>query len=175
MIEVVPHDAAWSAAFADECVRLTAVMAHPEVRIEHMGSTSVPGLAAKPVIDILVGVLSLELVDSRTVGLVGLGYEAKGEYGLPGRRYFRKSALDGQRTHHLHAYLTTSPDFRRHLVFRDYLRSHPDRAAEYGALKVQIAGEGVAQRSDYSAAEADFVAALERDALSWAAKSREPR
>ncbi len=99
-----------------------------------------------------------------------LGYEAKGEYGFPGRRYFRKYAPDGTRSHHVHVYVRSSKDFHRHLVFRDYLRAHPDRAAEYGALKQAIAAQGVCNRKAYGAAKAEFAAALEREALAWEAR-----
>jgi GrpB-like predicted nucleotidyltransferase (UPF0157 family) len=107
------------------------------MRIHHIGSTAVPGLAAKPIIDILVEVSSLAEIDATTDGMAELGYEAMGEFGIAGRRYFHKGG--NQRTHQIHAFKKGNPHILRHIVFRDYLRTHPDAASEYGRLKKKVA------------------------------------
>jgi GrpB-like predicted nucleotidyltransferase (UPF0157 family) len=105
--------------------------------IHHIGSTAVPGLAAKPIIDILMEVTALEELDALNQRMESIGYTPKGEFGIPGRRYFQKGGDD--RTHHLHAFARGDFNLARHLAFRDYLRGHPEVAREYGELKRAVA------------------------------------
>ncbi len=163
-VRLVPHDPAWAGMFRRPAALWADVLGDAGVRIEHIGSTSVPGLLAKPVIDILIAVTDLDAVDLCIPALEARGYEAKGEYGLAGRRYFRKSDVRGVRTHHVHVYADTDPAIARHLAFRDYLRAHPDKAAEYGALKQALAGQGLAGE-DYQTAKAGWVRRIEAEAL----------
>ncbi|MFY0637395.1 GrpB family protein [Maricaulis maris] len=163
-------DPRWPERFGLERDRLCSVLGEVAGRIEHVGSTSVPGLAAKPIIDILVGTDDLDLLDARSVDMRDACYQVKGEYGLPGRRYFRRDAADGTRLVHIHAYLRQSDDFRRHLVFRDYLRAHPDEAGRYGEHKLalsRVAGLGSQQ---YQSAKSAIVREIEARALVWAAR-----
>jgi hypothetical protein len=101
------------------------------VVVHHIGSTSVPGLAAKPIIDLLPEARSLVLIDELTPAFERAGYVAKGENGLQGRRYFTRDR-EGYRTHNVHIYQAGDPDIERHLAFRDYLRSHAQVRDEYG-------------------------------------------
>ena len=121
--------------FLTERAVLSQVFRDATVRIEHVGSTSVSGLGAKPMIDIMLGVEHLAIVESRTPQLAAAGYkyvpELEAEF--PERRYFRKPP-SGARTHNLHAVEVGSSFWSRHLLFRDFLRTHPEVAAQYVAL-----------------------------------------
>ena len=115
-VTVRAYDETWPQRFEVERARLSALLGGSVSRIEHIGSTSVPGLAAKPIIDILVGTDRLDRLDACNAAMRAAGYQVKGEYGLPGRRYFRRDAANGVRLVHIHAYQTESDGFRRHLV-----------------------------------------------------------
>jgi GrpB-like predicted nucleotidyltransferase (UPF0157 family) len=122
---------------------------------------------AKPVIDMLGIVTALEELDARAHRLGALGYEALGEYGIAGRRYFRKNAPDGTRTHQLHTFALGSPEIQRHLDFRDYLRAFPEEAAAYAALKQQLVARCGSDMDAYSNGKTDFIRAVERRAAQW--------
>ena len=130
-VTVVPHDLAWRREFNVEARQITECLGDVVTRLHHIGSTAIPGLPAKPTIDILMEVVDLESVDAATPSLKTLGYEAMGEYGIPRRRYFRKNDASGKRTHHVHAFELGSDEVRRHLAFRDYLIAHPSAAHAY--------------------------------------------
>jgi GrpB-like predicted nucleotidyltransferase (UPF0157 family) len=121
-VRLVPYDSTWPLEFAAEAERIERACEGMPLRLEHIGSTSIPGLAAKPVIDILAGrpgnVAGNKYVDA----LRQIGYEHKGAYGIPGRNYFRRGT---PRTHHVHMVSWSSDLWRDHLLFRDYLRLHP--------------------------------------------------
>lgn len=168
---VVPHDPAWAVAFQIEAQAIARAMPDIILAIHHIGSTSVPCLAAKPIIDILAEVSALNALDAASAPLEALGYEVMGAFGIEGRRYFRKTDPSGRRTHHLHAFERSSPHLVRHLAFRDYLRRHPEKAAAYGALKLALLAGGESRES-YQAAKAPFVAATEIEALAW--RQRDP-
>ena len=168
-VTIVPYRESWPDDFAAEAARLRTALGPACVRLHHIGSTAVPGLAAKPIIDVLVEAESLAALDARGGEMEKLGYEVMGEFGLPERRYFRKDDAAGVRTHQVHAWLAGSPELARHLAFRDYLRKHPEVAREYGALK----GRLVAASRDleaYIAGKDAFVKEVERRALAWAGR-----
>lgn len=145
VIAVVPYQPQWSETFVAEQLLLQQALGTVAIAIHHIGSTAVPDLAAKPIIDILLEVSSLAELDNLTPQLLLLGYSTKGENGITGRRYFYKTApqsspgTPSQRSHHLHAFATDDPHLKRHLAFRDYLIKYPARAAEYQALKIAAA------------------------------------
>ena len=109
------------------------------VAIHHMGSTAIPGIHAKPIIDMLAVTEDVRLLDEHASRLEALAYEALGEFGIPGRRYFRKNNVAGERTHQIHSFQADSPEITRHLAFCEYLRAHPDAAREYETLKLRLA------------------------------------
>ena len=171
MIEIVPYDCSWPARFGMEAARIEEAMDGAALRIEHVGSTSVPGLAAKPVIDIQVSVASLEKLELHAGPLSRLGY-VHIPFGAVDLVYpfFQKPAA-WPTTHHIHLCVSGSEHERRHLAFRDYLRAHPEVAAEYVAVKRQLAAEhGGATpetRELYSLSKTEFVrCVLERALLS---------
>ena len=165
-IVVVPYDPAWPERFQREAVAIKALLGDNLLELHHIGSTSVPGLQAKPVIDMLAVVRSLEDTERCYPGFEALGYECMGEFGIPGRRFFKKGG--DQRTHHIHMFTPASDlDIRRHLAVRDYLRCHPEEAAAYGALKEQVAQAYPYDNEGYCDGKDAYVQALERRALAW--------
>ena len=117
---------------------------------------------------ILAEVESLGAVDAREDRMEVLGYEAMGEFGIPGRRYFRKST-GGVRSHHVHAFVVGSPELVRHLAFRDYLRCHADVAREYNDLKLRLADSCKGDLEAYINGKDAFIKRIEREALAWRA------
>lgn len=160
-IVLVPYDSDWPRRFESERILLARVFADAAGSIEHVGSTAVPGLGAKPVIDIMVGVSALAEVESRIPELERHGYEYVREYEaqLSERRYFRKPGV-GSRTHHLHAVVRGSAFWRRQLLFRDYLRAHPGAASAYFELKQRLASRHRTDPAAYSEGKSPFVEAL---------------
>lgn len=136
-IEVVESDPTWPVHFATERERLSRMLGAVVVTIHHIGSTAVPGLAAKPVIDVLMEVTDLASLDACRGAMILGGYTPRGENGIPGRRYFHKGVP--VRTHHVHAFAVGDEALARHLAFRDYLRTHAEIAREYGELKQALA------------------------------------
>ncbi len=124
----------WPQDFESAARELRDIVAHEIVSIHHIGSTAVPGLAAKPIIDILIASKDLAQIDHRSELLLTRGYLAWGEYGLSGRRYFTLDAGD-VRVRNVHIYEFGHPDLARHLAFRDYLRANQALCREYEALK----------------------------------------
>ncbi|APR05005.1 GrpB family protein [Thauera chlorobenzoica] len=169
-IEIQPYDPGWPAAFAAEAARLRALLAPGLIgRIEHFGSTAVPGLAAKPIVDMLMEVRSLEDVAVHIApALQGEGYEyfwRAREPGLPGIAYawFIRRDARGRRTHHIHCLVADAPEWER-LLLRDYLRAHPEVARAYGELKQRIAREHPDDRLAYARAKTDFIERVMRAA-----------
>jgi GrpB-like predicted nucleotidyltransferase (UPF0157 family) len=137
---VVPYDPTWPEQFEAARAELLAALGPVVVRLEHIGSTSVPGLAAKPVIDMMASVRGLQ--DGRTAqgALAELGYELVGA-GMPDRLFYQRHAGPGMATHHLHVVAEDSWATRNERLLRDYLRSHREQARRYGRLKQQLARE----------------------------------
>jgi GrpB-like predicted nucleotidyltransferase (UPF0157 family) len=165
IVEVVAYNPAWQDAFQTERALLQAALGEVAVAIHHVGSTSVPGLAAKPIIDILLAVTDLAALDGKETALAALGYKAKGENGIPGRRYFHKGGP--QRTHHAHAFTAGDPNLTRHLAFRDYLIAHADVTQEYAALKKRLAAAHKDDSKLYQTGKEDFISLHERLAFRW--------
>jgi GrpB-like predicted nucleotidyltransferase (UPF0157 family) len=166
MVEVVAHNPDWSTGFASEEDRLRSGLNGLAFVAHHIGSTAVPGLPAKPIIDILVCVDDLCALDRHNASFVDLGYEVMGEFGIETRRYFRRNDDMGRRTHHVHAFTHGSHHIERHLAFRDYLRAHPDLVMKYGALKRQLLAHSP-DPEDYIAGKSPFIEAQEIIALAW--------
>lgn len=153
-LEVVEYDPRWPALFALERDRLATALGRYAVEIQHVGSTSVPGLAAKPVIDIAIGITAYPWPGAPIDAAVALGYEHKGEHGIPRRHYFRKGA---PRTHHVHVLELDSEQYTGHILFRDYLRGRPDVARQYEVLKRSLAGAVQGDHRAYEEGKADFI------------------
>lgn len=165
VIDLMPYDPTWAEAFAAEQQLLQQTLGAVAVVIHHIGSTAVPGLAAKAIIDILLEVPSLAALDNAADKMQLLGYCAKGENGIAGRRYFYKNGRQNghnnlQRSHHLHAFITGDPHLNRHLAFRDYLINRPLIAVEYQALKFAAAARSKDQHNSsvfYTGLKSSFI------------------
>jgi len=164
---VVPYRAEWPQLFAREADLLAHAFQGTGAVIEHIGSTAVAGLGAKPVIDIMIGLSSLVDAERRVHELARLDYQYVPQYEaeLPDRRYFRKP-FQRPRTHHLHIVELGSDFWVRHLLFRDYLRAHPETAAAYYELKKRLAAESNASGMDYTELKSPFVTDVLRRAQS---------
>ncbi len=136
-IEVVDYDPSWPAQFEAERHVVLRALGDVATGIHHIGSTAVPGLAAKPIIDILLEVRDLAALDARISEMGAIGYKPMGELGIPGRRYFPKGG--DNRSHQIHAFLRGDPNIGRHIAFRDYMRRHPEVAQEYAEVKRRVA------------------------------------
>ncbi len=155
--------------FENETRLLRQVFGDEIITFEHFGSTSVPGMKAKPVIDMMCLVKDIEKIDEFDEQMQSLDYDIAGEWGIAGRRLFRRGGEE--RTHHIHFYQFDNPEIKRHLILRDYLRTHPQEVKRYTNIK-----EELAQRYDntkfYSKAKKPFVQEMEERALDWFEKYR---
>ncbi|MDP2559638.1 GrpB family protein [Psychrobium sp. 1_MG-2023] len=165
IIEVVDYNPQWQQAFNIEQGLLKGVIGNNAITIEHIGSTAVVGLAAKPIIDILIEVSSLELLDRVNESIAELGYVVKGENGISGRRYFQKGGH--QRSHHIHAFVADDPHLERHRAFKAYLSHHSAIAQEYSKLKQAAAVVCDNDMTRYMALKNDFIAHHETLAVQW--------
>ena len=136
-IVVQPHDARWSRDFADISAEIREALGELALAIEHVGSTSVPGLPAKPIIDIDVVIRDYALFDAVASALKAIGYHHEGDLGIAGREAFGYEGKAHLRKHHLYVCPQDSAELKRHIAFRDYLRAHPDAAREYGRIKAE--------------------------------------
>ena len=166
-IRIVEHDPSWEEKFEREAAAICAALGSVAVRVDHVGSTSVPGLSAKPIIDINVSVHDITAVDSYRLPLEGIGYLFVPVPESPDFHFFGKPATR-PRNYHIHVLEVGSQHERRHLVVRDYLRTHPEEAAAYGAVKQAIAEHHPGDRLGYIAEKGPYLEALERRAVAYA-------
>ena len=134
-IVVVPYDEKWKLCFEEIAEEVSAALGELVLSIEHVGSTSVPGLAAKPIIDIDVVIEDESKLDAVIKALAKIGYIHEGNCGIPGREAFCYEGKTHLMEHHLYVCPKNSSELRRHLSFRDYLRSHPAAVLEYSRVK----------------------------------------
>ncbi|MCJ8295229.1 MAG: GrpB family protein [Colwellia sp.] len=165
VIEVVDYDPNWKIIFETEKIALTKAIGSNTVKIDHIGSTSVIGLSAKPVVDILIEVSNLEELDAAHENIYALGYTIKGENGISGRRYFQKGG--NQRSHHVHAFQSSDLHLHRHRAFKEYLIAHPTIASEYGFIKKEAVSKSDNDINAYMALKNDFIQKYEKLALEW--------
>jgi len=152
-VEVVPYDAEWPRLYEEEADRIRAACGSALRVIEHVGSTSVPGLDAKPIVDVAASVESFDALDFDVLESLGYRYVPDYEDELPNRRYFKRAGF------HLHVYEREHDEFLDYLRFREYLRTHPEDRDAYAALKRRLA-ETCETRGDYQRAKDAYVARL---------------
>jgi GrpB-like predicted nucleotidyltransferase (UPF0157 family) len=164
-VSVVEYRPQWRKMFEEEKQLLQAVLSEFLAKVEHIGSTSVDGLAAKPIIDIMVGLPDFSIIDNLVPIIETLGYKyiRKYEDEMPFRRYFVKS-LSGMRTHQIHMVEIDSEFWERHLLFRNYLRQNPEMASEYAVLKQQLAECEWRDVNEYADAKTEFFKSIENKA-----------
>ena len=166
-VTVVPYDPQWPAAFERAASEVKAALGENLLAIHHIGSTSIPSIHAKPIIDMLAVATDLRRVDEYAQRMREIGYEAMGEFGIAGRRYFRRDNAAGVRTEHVHTFAAQSPHVRRHLAFRDYLRAHAGLAQEYSQLKQRLAAAHPFDIDAYMDGKEAFIRQTEAKALKW--------
>jgi drug/metabolite transporter (DMT)-like permease/GrpB-like predicted nucleotidyltransferase (UPF0157 family) len=164
-IRITDYDPRWPEMYLAERERLLNALGGVVIGLEHVGSTAVPGLAAKTYVDLLVGVSSLDLKPETLDTMQRLGYECLGQSGVPGRVYFRKRGDGG--AFNAHFVVTGSDNWARNIILRDYLCAHPDEAAKYAALKREIIGSGVNRLVAYGERKRAFMDALRARARAW--------
>jgi GrpB-like predicted nucleotidyltransferase (UPF0157 family) len=166
-IIITDYDPSWPTRYELEKSLILGAVGPYAAAVEHIGSTSVPGLAAKPIIDILVGLNDLADAQWCIEPMERTGYEYVPEYEvqLPDRRYFRRPpGEEVVRKYHVHMVEVGGAFWTRHVLFRDYLRAHPEAAAEYADLKRRLAAEYGSDMAGYTDAKTDFIRAVERRA-----------
>jgi GrpB-like predicted nucleotidyltransferase (UPF0157 family) len=188
-ILLAPYQSTWVDAFLAERDVIASILSDYDPIIEHVGSTSIPGLCAKPTIDILVGVQNDSLLDQTLAPLIGGGYTyfAKYEPAMPYRRLFaRLKPLAGKTTPkviaindefvrgeefvsvaNLHVLVRDTPHWHRHLAFRDFLRAHAELKDEYGRLKTELSRLEFKDTNGYNAAKNDLIQRTQSQALAW--------
>ncbi len=165
-VELADHDPAWAKAARTEEVALFATLGSVLLTVHHIGSTAIPGLKAKPILDLLPVVRNLDALDQRRGDLEGAGFDWWGEFGLPGRRYATKDQPGtGRRLVQLHCYSAGSPEIARHLAFRDYLRRRPDIAIAYEREKARCRELHPENSHAYGDCKKAWIGAVEADAL----------
>lgn len=169
-ISIQPYNPYWSILFEQEKASIESILHGHVTSIQHIGSTSVPGLGAKPIIDIMAGVPSLAEADEFCIQpIIALGYEyvKAFESEMPQRRFFRKETPDGVRTHHIHLVEINSEWWVEHLLFRDYLRGNKEARHIYEAHKRELAERDWESSNEYSEAKTDCILKLMQEARQW--------
>lgn len=165
-VRIVEYDPAWAESAAAEMARIAAGVGEGVVRLDHVGSTAVPGLAAKPIVDLQLSVAHIDARSLYVGPLERLGYLFAPDPASPDFHFFGLPAAR-PRTHHLHVCAAGSEDERRHLAVRDYLRAHPEEVAAYAELKRRVVARAPGDRLAYIEGKDAYVAALERRAPAW--------
>lgn len=166
-VRVVAYDSNWPILYQLEVPRLQGVLGKEIVSAHHIGSTSIPGMSAKPIIDILLEVKDIVKIDSYNNEMIALGYQPRGELEISGRRYFSRDESKDVRTHHVHAYQTNNIELKRHLAFRDYMIDHSDDAKVYSELKIVLARRFQWDIDGYCSGKRLYMDRMEKVAVEW--------
>ena len=166
-VEVVPHDPKWQEAFEVESTSVADALGENVFAVHHIGSTAIPGIYAKPIIDLLVEVKDIIKVDGQSSAMESLGYKIMGEFGIPGRRFFHKDNQESIRTHHIHTFEIASAQVERHLAFRDYMLAHPEDAKKYSELKRELARKYPQNIDEYIDGKNGFIKEMDKKAAQW--------
>jgi GrpB-like predicted nucleotidyltransferase (UPF0157 family) len=168
-VTLAPHDSAWAGMAAAEIARIAPAVGETLIRIEHIGSTAIPGIAAKPTVDLMPVVRLLPVLDTRREAVEALGYLWRGEFGIAGRRYCVREQ-DGRRLFHVHFYEDGSPQIATQLAFRDYLRTHRNEALAYEAIKREAAAAHPDNSLKYNDHKSGWIRACQERAKAWAGR-----
>jgi GrpB-like predicted nucleotidyltransferase (UPF0157 family) len=166
-------DAAWIETFKRESGRLASALAGDVIEIHHVGSTAIPTIRAKPIVDLIPVVVSLARLDDLRPRVEALGYTWWGEYGIPGRHYCTlQDPATGRRSFNAHFFAHLDPEIERHVAFRDYLRAHPAAAREYEAVKLRAALLHPEDVLDYNVEKSPWIRAIEPRAIEFYRSAR---
>jgi GrpB-like predicted nucleotidyltransferase (UPF0157 family) len=168
-VEVVPHDSEWKKKYEEEASIVRSILKKEILAIHHFGSTAIPGISAKPIIDILIEVYNIEKFDEYNNVMIEQGYIPKGESGIPKRRLFIKGSEEF-RTFHIHVFQKGDAEIIRLLKFRDYMISHPKDAQEYSNLKEELAQEYPENIDGYIDGKDAFIEKIDMKAKTWKTK-----
>ncbi len=167
-IELVEHDPAWATIAARETERLRQALGDTLVEVHHIGSTSIPGIRAKAIVDLTPVVRTLVEVDTKQEAVEALGYEWRGELGIAGRRYcVLVDEATGKRIAQLHMFAVGSDGIAHHTVFRDYMRAHPEEARAYEAEKIRAAAVVSDDVNAYNDEKSAWIRACNERAFAW--------
>ncbi|RSK27165.1 GrpB family protein [Bacillus sp. HMF5848] len=164
-VEVVPYKEEWKTLFEMESKNIKGIFKEHIVNVYHIGSTAIPNINAKPVIDIMAEVYDICVVDNFNVEMEKLGYKAHGEHGIRKRRFYSKGG--DARTHHVHIFEKESVEINRHLTFRDYMIAHPEDAIKYSELKQELAHKFSTNIDKYIEGKDSFIKAIDIKAKQW--------
>lgn len=156
-VQLLDHQAEWSSLFTNETGSIRAALNSPSLTVEHIGSTAIPGIYAKPIVDIAIPYTATEEAKKYTPLLEKIGYIYKGEEGVVGRFFYVKGSEE-KRSFYLH--LVSPDEFNRLISFRDALRSNPQLAKEYSELKQELAEKFTNDRKSYTQAKSQFIARI---------------
>lgn len=164
-VEVVPYQEVWGRMYQEESEKIKAIFGKRLVNVYHIGSTAIPNMSAKPVIDIMVEVNNIAEVDNYNYKMQQLGYQAMGENGIPDRRFFLKGG--DNRTHHVHVFVQGHDEITRHLTFRDYMIAHPEETWRYSQLKKQLAKKFPTDINSYIEGKNNYIKEIDKKAGDW--------
>ena len=170
-VELVAHRAEWAQMAAVETARLKAALGDNLIAVHHVGSTAIPNIMAKPIVDLMPTVRDLAVLDTQAKAVRDLGYKWHGEFGLEGRRFCTfADPRTGARIFQLHFFRPNNDNAIRMLAFRDYLRSHPFVAKAYEMEKLHAASLQPHDTTAYTAEKNDWIKRVEKDAMDWVEK-----
>jgi GrpB-like predicted nucleotidyltransferase (UPF0157 family) len=164
-----PFNSQWQQLASAEADQIAGSLPGEVLEAHHIGSTAIPGIKAKPIINFILVVRDLNSLDVHAYRLERLGYAPRGEHGIPGRRYLTKTT-NGLRSYHLHAFQAGDPQVQRHILFRDYLRANSESAQEYNRLKEELARRFPNDRGAYTEGKTGFIQGIDEKAKLWAAR-----
>lgn len=167
---IVNYNPEWLSQFNQEALVLKSIFKDTALTIQHIGSTAIPGIKAKPIIDILITVAKIDPIDNYNRQMENTGYVIGGEFGLPGRRFFCKG--DDENCHfHVHIYEDKHPAVQKYLLFRDYLTTHPEEVKEYETLKCNLAERYSNNRTLYTQNKSAYIEGIYQKAAEWIKKA----